>query len=191
MDFLTFLSSIIKSIAWPFVVIFTLYFGRNDILKLVRELKSFKYDKFEILFEQRIEEAASQADVIADENQDALDKDYQEFLLFSPFEAVIRSFNKLYQTSYFAFDKLTDSGRISNKNLKLLKRNPSSLTLSRMASIFRNYELIGDDEQILFRELNSVRNMANRRTDMKITKESAESYVKSVFTLINKINNFA
>ncbi|WP_210486860.1 hypothetical protein [Pantoea ananatis] len=189
MDFLTFFSSIIKSLAWPSVVIFILYFGRNDILKLVRDLKSLKYDKFELLFEQRVEEAASQADVIADENPDILDEDYQEFSFLSPFEAVMKSYNKLFEASYLAFDKLSESGKISNNTSTSLRRRPTSL--SHIAKVFRDYDLIGDDELILFSELQSVRNMAAHRTDLKITNESAKSYVKSVFTLINKIKNFS
>ncbi|WP_272848441.1 hypothetical protein [Pantoea ananatis] len=188
MDLLTFFSSIIKSLAWPSVVIFILYFGRNDILKLVRDLKSLKYDKLELLFEQRVEEAASQADVIADENQEIFDKDYQEFSFLSPFEAVMKSYNKLFEASYLAFESLSESGEISNNTLNSLRKRP---TLSNMAKIFRSHNLIGDDELLLFSELQSVRNMAAHRTDLKITNESAKSYVKSVLTLINKIKNFS
>ncbi|MBW1251939.1 hypothetical protein [Pantoea allii] len=189
MDSLTFLSSIIKSLAWPSVVIFILYFGRNDILKLVRDLKSLKYDKFELLFEQRVEEAASQADVIAEENPEIPNEDYQEFSFLSPFEAVMKSYNKLFEASYLAFDRLSDSGRIPNNISTSLRRRPAYL--SRIAKTFRDSDLIGEDEFILFHELQSVRNMAAHRTDLKITHESAKSYVKSVFTLINKIKNFS
>jgi hypothetical protein len=60
MDFFTSISKIVDSIAWPVVVFLILYRGRDDILKLVRTLKSIKVsDQFEAIFSDEAEKLRS------------------------------------------------------------------------------------------------------------------------------------
>ena len=47
----------IKSLAWPVLLASFLYYGRYDLFKLIRTIKSIKYDKFEIMFEEQAAEA--------------------------------------------------------------------------------------------------------------------------------------
>jgi hypothetical protein len=44
--------------SWPVLLASFLYYGRYDLFKLIRTIKSIKYDKFEIMYEEQAAEAA-------------------------------------------------------------------------------------------------------------------------------------
>lgn len=190
MDFLTFLSSIIGSLAWPAIVIIILYYGRNDIIKLIRDLKSLKYDKLELLFEQKVEDAALQAEVIAENENEDIDNKYGEFSFLSPYEAVMKSFILLNESSYKALKRLIEEGRITSTDFSKYdnKKHPVVPTWTLLSTL-RDNSLLNDDEINLFKELMAVRNMAAHKSDLNITNNTAKSYVNSVLTLIKKIEN--
>ncbi|WP_179033034.1 MULTISPECIES: hypothetical protein [Paenibacillus] len=56
MDWLTFFSKIIDSMAWPLSVVLLIFFLRKQLVELLPGLKNLRYKDFELIFERKIEE---------------------------------------------------------------------------------------------------------------------------------------
>jgi hypothetical protein len=64
MDVLTFTTEVIKSIAWPALILIVIIIFRNPILKLIPLLTRLKYKDFEIEFSSQVKELKSMAEII-------------------------------------------------------------------------------------------------------------------------------
>lgn len=59
MDTLTFLSSVIGSLAWPATIVVLVFALRNQLPDIVRSLKSIEYKDFKMTFERKVKEVAA------------------------------------------------------------------------------------------------------------------------------------
>jgi hypothetical protein len=61
-DYLTFISEIIKSFVWPITILLIIFLLRDEISKIFLQLKSLKYKDFEANFGERITSLKHEAD---------------------------------------------------------------------------------------------------------------------------------
>ncbi len=57
MDWLTFTSSVIKSLAWPSTAAYALYFAVHNGKQIAAFIKSFKYKDLEVVLRDQLAEA--------------------------------------------------------------------------------------------------------------------------------------
>ena len=62
MDGLTFISSLIQSVAWPFTILVLLIAYRRPVISLIPALRALRYGGFELEFSSRIDRLEEQAD---------------------------------------------------------------------------------------------------------------------------------
>jgi hypothetical protein len=62
MDWLTFFSSVIQSLAWPVAVIMLVVLLRDPLKRLVRQLRKLRYKDFELDFAQKIAKVEAEAE---------------------------------------------------------------------------------------------------------------------------------
>lgn len=188
MDLLTFVSSIINSIAWPMLVAGILYFGRNDIFRLIRTVKSIKYDKFEMMFEQKAAQVADEAENISGGNNYEQEK-YKDFLFRSPYESVMKSYMKLEDALHNAVLRKREEGIIQNSDFSHNKTlDLHNYNGSQLMGILLKKNLITPELSTLHDQLRSLRNMAAHKQDFYISPEAAKNYADSTITLIDKLN---
>jgi hypothetical protein len=61
-DYLTFISEVIKSFVWPITILLIIYLLRDEISKIFLQLKSLKYKDFEANFGEKIASMKYEAD---------------------------------------------------------------------------------------------------------------------------------
>lgn len=185
MDFLTFLSSVVNSLAWPVLLAGILYYGRNDIFKLIRTIKSIKYDKFEMMFEEKAAEAAGEAENISGSEKDNSER-YKDFVFLSPYETVMKSYMKLEEALFNAVKRKADDGTIvlsSLGNVTRLKAMNGSILMHQL----NKAGLVDVDLVSLHENLRSLRNMAAHKHNFVISQDAAKNFADSSITLIDKL----
>ncbi|MBW8245329.1 hypothetical protein [Enterobacter mori] len=185
MDFLTFLSSVIKSLAWPVLLASVLYYGRNDLFKLIRTIKSIKYDKFEMMFEEQAAEAAGEAENISGKEKDNSER-YKDFVFLSPYETVMKSYMKLEDSLRNAVRRKVDDGTIelpSHSNVSRLEAMHGTILMR----LLYKAGLVDVDFGALHENLRKLRNMAAHKHNLEISQEAAKNFADSSIALIDKL----
>ncbi|HAS0909950.1 MULTISPECIES: hypothetical protein [Enterobacter cloacae complex] len=185
MDFLTFLSSVIKSLAWPVLLASVLYYGRNDLFKLIRTIKSIKYDKFEMMFEEQAAEAAGEAENISGKEKDNSER-YKDFVFLSPYETVMKSYLKLEDSLRNAVKRKVDDGTIelpphtNDRRFEVMSGNQFMRLLYKAG-------LVDVDFAALHDSLRNLRNMAAHKHNFEISQDAAKNFADSSIALIDKL----
>lgn len=125
MDWLTFISKMTSSLAWPIVVLLVLFYGKDDFMRLLRVLKSIKLgNNIEATFSEKAEEIASQASEVIHEAQNCQDINLKDELLSnSPRDSIYDAWVKIEQSAKKALqlkDKYRYSAQDSSPPLKLI-----------------------------------------------------------------------
>ncbi|ANI83436.1 hypothetical protein [Kosakonia oryzae] len=185
MDFLTFLSSVIKSLAWPVLLASVLYYGRNDLFKLIRTIKSIKYDKFEMMFEEQAAEAAGEAENISGKEKDNSER-YKDFVFLSPYETVMKSYMKLEDSLRNAVRRKVDDGTIELPSHSHLIRLETMHGATLMRLLYKT-GLVDVDFAALHDNLRNLRNMAAHKHNFEISQDAAKNFADSTIALIDKL----
>ncbi|HEK2896159.1 hypothetical protein [Proteus terrae] len=186
MDFFTFVSSVIESLAWPMLVGCVLYYGRTDIFRLIKTIKSIKYDKFEMMFEEKAAQAASEAESISGKATDNSEQ-YKDFVFLSPYETVMKSFMRLEEALQEVLKRKINDGTIVISDNSKFPR-PNSINRMHIMRILSTSDLVDSELVELYDNLRSLRNLAAHSSNFVITQEAAKNFADSSIILINKLN---
>ncbi|CFQ30622.1 MULTISPECIES: hypothetical protein [Yersinia] len=180
MDFFTFISKIIDSIAWPVVVFLILYYGRDDILKLVRTLKSIKVgDQFEAIFSDEAEKLAQEtSEVIPDTNTDQYVDIRASLLAKDPRAAIMEAWIRVEKSAFEALER-------KHGQTFIPERNP--ITLIRKLV---NDEILNTRQANVLQSLRLLRNQMAHNIDVELAAADAESYIDSAVTIISYLDSF-
>ncbi len=172
MDVLTFISTIINSLAWPIIILVLVILFRKPLLNLVPFLERLKYKDFELQFSRDIQLAKDVANAeIPIENQEREilsipDDKTQKLIEVSPSSAIVESWKQIEE---IAFKKLQ----------QLYKSNPRKLrrltARTAIHDLMYNGILIPPAERLL-ENLYSLRNQAVHAPSFTISKENALEY---------------
>lgn len=186
MDFFTFVASVIESLAWPVLLGCILFYGRNDIFKLIRTIKSIKYDKFEMMFEEKAALAASEAENISGKTTDNSEQ-YKDFIFLSPYETVMKSFMKLDDALQGTLKRKINDGTIVIPDNSKYSR-PNSMSGMHIMRLLSTSDLVDSELVELHDNLRSLRNLAAHSHNFIISQEAARNFANSTITLIDKLN---
>ncbi|MFC1481564.1 hypothetical protein ACFL6E_04905 [Candidatus Neomarinimicrobiota bacterium] len=181
MDWLTFISKLIESLAWPVSILVLLYIIRKELPTIVARIKKFKYKGFELEFGQpvravekdvarAIPDVPEPVAVSAQSHEQKRDR-LNSMAEFSPASAIVSSW---LQVEAAAIDI------IRKKDIARFKTRPGPMGI-------RDYlieEEILDKKQIaIFEQLRKLRNKAIHVDDIEFTSESVASYINSALKL--------
>ncbi|RYM60040.1 Uncharacterised protein [Serratia quinivorans] len=183
MDFLTFLSkvleflsNVINSIAWPAVVIFIFYFGREHFASILNSLKKFKFKDYEFEFERQAQKVADKVDNSIPPQSDPSDELKNRLLSYEPRHAIIESWVLVDSAAVDALWRVTGSST-SPKSPLYLKR------------ALVEHKILDKDQTDVYDMLRHMRNEAAHLRDLDYSREAIENYVTSALKLSSYLNS--
>ena len=181
MDWLTFISNIIDSIAWPAAIVFLFYFLRNDLPTIAKYVKKLKYKDLEMEFGESLRAVKKETNyaipdvpeniAISGQTQDQIKDNLNSIAELAPRSAILEAW---LQVEAAAVDLVRKKG-ISN-----FKSSPGPMRL-------RDYLIKGevlDSRQIaIFEQLRELRNKAVHVADAEFTVESVANYISAALQM--------
>lgn len=187
MDWLTFFSNIISSLfnllsklAWPSVVLLTLYFGKEKIYKLLTSLRSIKYDKLQVDFEvEAVEVLVKTQEELPVTHDDKYEQLRSTLKSVHALPALMTAWNRIESAVEAAYIR-------SGINEKLRSNMPTFYMQSLMHSGYINKEQFS-----IFNSLRDLRNRAAHSDFFDLPPTSLENYVDSAVNLISFLDSIA
>ena len=173
MDILTFISSIITSIAWPTAVFGVAFLLRGKISELIPLIKKLKYKEFELEFAQALEDIKrKEADLPVQSNSKRLE-DLSLLAELSPRAAILESWLAV----EVAVLQLGLKSDISSEHV-------TSSNSGKIAYVLEARSIITKEEANLFKKLRELRNKAvHSQLDRDVSEKSTKEYVESALKL--------
>ncbi|MBL1147699.1 MAG: hypothetical protein HND56_12655 [Pseudomonadota bacterium] len=181
MDWKTFFSEIINSIAWPFTIFSTVYLFRNEFSQILSRIKKLKHKDTEVEFREGIEQLEKVSGKLSPPSEkNPLRKQYETLISLaeiSPRAAVIEAFRILELSISEAI--LASEGIEEAKSLShvLLLRNKG--------------DFLDEESDIQFNYLRKLRNTAVHLDDFDLEGMPIELYIDIALGLADKVSRKA
>lgn len=181
MDWLTFFSDVVGSIAWPVAIVVVILVFRDQLAKLLPSLEALEYKDFKLKFEKRVAQAEKQFEDIVDTQasseravvgEDRFDT-ARTLAAVAPSAAIVEAW-KLFEY------ELRDGARRMNLDVS------ATLPVHRLLRDLEQRGLLPRDVVATAQELRGLRNEAAHVPDMYLPSEHAEEYV----SLIARLTSF-
>jgi hypothetical protein len=177
MDWLSFISKVIESIAWPATVAAVVFILRDSIEDLIKPLNKLKYGELEVEFGEEMQAVEKSANEKLPELQESSDQATVrerviELIPISPKAAIIEAWRNLESTAIEASNianiKLTDTAL----------RKPIYIG----GALYKN-GIIDEESMQLFTKLRQLRNEAVHYEKMIVSPVEALSYINTSLRL--------
>lgn len=183
MDWLTFTSGLVLSLAWPLTAIMIVLMLKSSIETMIPNVKKFKAGPIEAEFEKAefnrevkvLRESAD--DLIDDKPLNQHEKKLYQLSEVNPRSAILE-----------AWQGVELSARKVVVEKGLYEAGPESRPLLDMYRALAKHDLVSDKDLDLFNELRELRNQAAYKESFMPTKESAINYIELSRKLRNTIN---
>jgi hypothetical protein len=181
MDKLTFITELVKAMAWPITTLALVLTLRRPLLNLVSLLHRFKYKDFEFEFARKVEAAKAEAatvlgDAVRPETLPTLHESrLVQLAEISPRAAVLEAFTSV------EIEAISAAHRLS-----MVKTFPPTLT-------FRAMKFLEDSGRMdpalidLLRHLRALRNQAAHAPEFALTTDAAVQYIQLAQAAIEKL----
>lgn len=174
MDWLSFISSVISSLAWPITIIFSFLVLKDPIVKLIPYVRRFQYKDLNVEFGEMAEKAEialpSELGGIIDHMRVPISV-LQEIAEVSPKSAVIEAWRSVeFELNQVAKHReLPSNARSSYQIIECLQRD--GLIYGPIATIMH--------------ELRSLRNEAVHASDVELSEDSVNKYIITANNICN------
>ena len=186
MDWLTFISEIVKSIAWPAVVAIAVALLRQPLADLIPLLRRFSYKGLKLDFAKEVEQVKEEAAAILPDAAETLPEEATlgdrliALASASPRAAVIETWREVESSAKRA---LEDAG----VDLSRKKWNPPL----RFGHLLQKSEILAPDQVSLYNELRVLRNKATHADESNISELGAVDYIFMGLSLHRCLNEGA
>lgn len=170
MDWMTFFTNIIDSIAWPFAIILIVWWLKSHIGQLIPFTKKFKYGELEIEFEQQLKALKKEAEEskIEHATPETDNSEMQEYINatadVSPRAAIVDAWVGLELTA------------LSSAGLLGFNKNKRPIPFSNLIDTLQSENILKPKDAQILRKLQKLRNEALHSPDFKITKVEAQEF---------------
>lgn len=178
MDKLTFVSSVIESVAWPIAAAFVAISLRDEIRKLLSRTKRIKYNETEFEFNEEIKAASEEASKTFPEARSVRVENNKsiELARLSPRGAILEAWLGVEEAL---------NGYSSRHGLDVDDRRP--FTLQNIAFHNADYHKLGRGVVDMLKRLRKIRNDAVHLRDVDIELESAIEFIALSNRVISRI----
>lgn len=186
MDWITFLSELIDSVAWPILIIILAFIFRSPLSELIKVLKSLKYRDLELEFDSEVKKLRSEiAKTLPDKERiDEETKDEKSKLLqlsnISPQAAILDSWSQVEKEAFLAVQRLKPE--LAGKEI-----NNWVVVIHTLLSAGR----LDGDKFRQFNKLGFLRNKIAHNIDIPISHEGAKEYIESALILKRHLEKIA
>lgn len=181
MDNLTFIASIIKSLAWPVAAVVVVLLFKDEIVKIAPFIKRLKAGPVEAEFERDIRQLKESAPMQPDLSSVRVTDTASKMFLFNlamlhPRSAVLESWVRLEAAARAALPQPTKAGSMT-----------SYLPAARLAEPLVQAEVINQSQVTLYHELRRLRNEVAHAIGPEPTQESVRSYIELASVLQSQL----
>lgn len=182
MDKLTFVSEIIKALAWPSTIIVLVYLLKKPIIELVPFMKKLKYKELELEFSQEIMTLKAEVSEIptleitkADNFTLTTSKAF-ELVTFSTRVAIMEAWTELE----------TAAVEVASS---LWSQSPSQVirNVPKLDEYLHQSKIINDKQLSIFKRLRQLRNKAAHAEELHLSEEDAKAYIIMASSLIKHL----
>lgn len=173
MDWLTFVSKLAETLAWPVVALIVVALLRKEVRALLAILKKVKAGPVEAEFEREINELKSAADAelpVVEQPATSNQNELEQLAQINPRAAIIESWRRL---------ELEARKALSRLGISMNWRDAAS-PLAHARNLAKS-TLLSQEELVLFNDLRNLRNMSVHAEKFSPTLESALSYIEVAF----------
>ncbi len=167
---MTFITSIIDSIAWPFAIVIIVWWLKSHIVQLIPFTKKFKYGQLEIEFEQQLKALKKEAEESKIEHSTP-ERDSTEMLEYinaiaevSPRAAIVDAWVGLELTAQ------------SSADLIGIEKGKRPMPFSRLIQKLQNEDILKPKDAQILKNLQRLRNEALHSPEFNITKKEAQEF---------------
>ncbi len=181
MDWLTFLSSLIASLAWPVSILVLFYIIRKELPTITARIKKFKYKDFELEFGQSVREVeidteesipeVQEAVSISGETPDQVFDRLNSMAKFAPASAIVAS---------WLLVEVAAIDLIRKKDISHFKTRPGPIGIRKF---LRKGDFLDKKQIAIFEQLRDLRNKVIHVDDVDLTPETIASYIGSALKL--------
>ncbi len=175
MDWLTFITEIIKALAWPLTVLLILLLLRQPIAELIPLLRKLKWKELELEFEEKLVELKSDAAEALPPPAEGAPEDSPCFRRGpnrlvqlaeqSPRAAIIEAWIAVERAAANAISRRLPEGDISWND-------------TQMGQMLASHEILDSQQLRIYNDLRQLRNQAAHHEDFRIDAERAADYVR-------------
>jgi hypothetical protein len=178
MDWLTFISEIIKAIAWPATLIVLLVIVRKDLPALIRSLRKLKFKGVEFEFDAAAKQVAADA-------KSALPPPST-----NPPILLRKSHTRPMRGEILEAWLIVEAAarNLLRRNAREVDAKAAPYAVSRALAASG---LLEGDQVAIFEQLRVLRNEAVHATDMRFTSQAVEDYVDSALALTDYLEALA
>ena len=162
MDTLTFISNLIESVAWPLAILLIIFLMKDDLSRLLLNIKRFKHKDTEIDFEMAVHEVSQE---LEPDNNSMPEREPDDLTLLSPRGSIIESWLRV-----------EDSLRQFNERHGIEGKDKKPFRSSHNVLQILDYDVLGKSTIVMLDKLRKLRNEAVHLNDASITSESALEY---------------
>lgn len=170
MDWMTFITKIIDSVAWPAAIVLVIWWLKSHIGQLIPYTKKFKYGDLEIEFEQQLKELKKEAEASKLEHATP-ERDSTEMLEYlsetadvSPRAAIVDAWVGLELTAF-------NSARLLG-----IGNEKRPIPFSRLISALESKGIIKPNDANILKKLMRLRNEVLHSPNFNITKKEAQEF---------------
>lgn len=185
MDWLTFISELVKAIAWPVAALVIVLTFRNDIRDLLPKLRKAKLAGNELEFSETSQEVIEEVSEQPEEQRDysVLSNAYSA-LEASPTFAVILGWQELENAAWEAYMDTFSDSLTSELRKPVSERN---IPPSRLGDTLFYKKFLDSKQREIFHDLRRLRNQAAHKPSEEISDSDAKDYLILAELLIHQL----
>ncbi|WP_027328738.1 hypothetical protein [Marinimicrobium agarilyticum] len=180
MDWLTFISLVIDSVAWPFALVATIILLRKELVEAIGRVQSIKHNETQIEFSNRIHEASREAEISLPETATPDTKTFARRIKLaelSPRGAILESWLDV-ETA------LEEMGSRYGISAEYIKRS----SIHRLQVQLGDYNSLGKGAFNLLQRLKETRNEAVHLTDKEVKTDAAKEYISMANRMVTLLD---
>lgn len=182
MDILTFISELIKAVAWPVTAVALVVLLRKPIVELVPLLRRLKYKELELEFTQEISELKAEVAVIAQEKGEeapsvsSTPSNLLNLVAFSTRAAIMEAWLEVESAAVSAASSFWGQSPSDT-----LRNTP------KLGEYLLQCKIIDEKQLAVFNRLRQLRNKAAHAQELNLSENDARSYVQLASDLAKHI----
>jgi len=184
MDSLTFISELVKAVAWPVTVTTVIFLLRNPILELLPLLRKLKYKELELEFTQEILELKTEAMVMAQEKGEEVPSissspsNLLNLVSFSTRAAIMEAWLEVESAAVAVASSFW--GQSSSETFR---------NMPKLGEYLLKCKVIDEKQLAVFNKLRQLRNKATHAQEFELNESDAISYIQVASDLAKHIRN--
>jgi hypothetical protein len=182
MDALTFLSELIKAVAWPVTAIVLVVLLRKPIVELIPLLRKLKYKELELEFAREVSELKAEVEATAKEKGEeapslaSTSSNLLNLVAFSTRAAIMEAWLEVESASESVASSFW--GQSPNNTFR---------NIPKLGEYLLQCKVIDEKQLSVFNKLRQLRNKAAHAQDLDLSENDAKSYVQLASDLAKHI----